>query len=216
MSTGRTADASSGLLTACDFETRGQALDVTLPLFDRLRGKVAPGGCLILFQPAGPDHPGILKAAKDAGWQCLHALTWLKDTAAPGNPQAPYVRNSERILVFAPEGQELRRHDNDLPRGDVLVFPTVTLAAARRIGLAGRPAENVHMFQKPQPLLDMLIRRHSAPGELVVEPFGCSGSACLAARRYRRRWIYIESCRENFEWGRDRLQRPEHEPEACL
>ena len=40
----------------------------------------------------------------------------------------------------------------------------------------------------------------------MFEPFGCTGSMCLAAAGMNRRWVYAESHAENFRIGSNRLE----------
>ena len=63
-----------------------------------------------------------------------------------------------------------------------------------------------HIFQKPSSLMEFLVKHHSFPGDLVVEPFGCSGSGVIAASKLNRQWVYIESNKENYQWGSQRVQ----------
>ncbi|HAM60053.1 MAG TPA: hypothetical protein DCQ64_33455 [Candidatus Rokubacteria bacterium] len=50
-----------------------------------------------------------------------------------------------------------------------------------------------HFCQKPQALLQHLIQCYTRPGDLVVDPFGGSGSTVDAARCLGRRGIMIEA-----------------------
>ena len=67
--------------------------------------------------------------------------------------------------------------------------------------------KNYHMFQKPPELLEFLVQHHSFPGDLVVEPFGCSGSGVIAASKLNRQWVYVESNKENYSWGSQRVMK---------
>jgi len=48
-----------------------------------------------------------------------------------------------------------------------------------------------------------LIGKHTHPGELVIEPFGGSGSgsACRAAAELGRHWVYCETNAGAFDLG---------------
>lgn len=197
---------TNGLRNESDNNTNEAALLVTLPLFAACLPKLAPGGCLLLFQPGGkPDRPEVLMEAQKEGWACLYGLTWLKSTYTPSDCAYPYVPASERILVFARRDDRLEWHEAGLSRSDVLSFPSVTRDATRNM-IAGRtPLQAVHMFQKPYELGEFLVRKHTHAGDLAVEPFGCSGEFSIAAARLGRRWVYIESNAENYRWGSQRI-----------
>ena len=62
-----------------------------------------------------------------------------------------------------------------------------------------------HHFQKPEALMDFIIKTHTYPGDLVVEPFGCSGSGVVSALKNNRKWVYVESNQSNFDWGSGRV-----------
>ncbi|HTV48625.1 MAG TPA: DNA methyltransferase, partial [Phycisphaerae bacterium] len=88
---------------------------------------------------------------------------------------------------------------------DVLIYPSETIQASRDIRTGKIIPQSVHMFQKPLSLMNHLVRKHSYPGELIVDCFGCSGSCCIAANSLGRRWLYIESNKNNFLWGAQRI-----------
>jgi DNA modification methylase len=62
-----------------------------------------------------------------------------------------------------------------------------------------------HAFEKPVELCEMLLRKHSRPGDLVFDACGCTGAMSLAAINTDRRWVYAESNRENFGIGSGRI-----------
>lgn len=69
------------------------------------------------------------------------------------------------------------------------------------------PYGDYHMFQKPPELMEFLVQHHSFPGDLVVEPYGCSGSGAIASAKLNRRWVYVESNEENYLWGSQRVMK---------
>ena len=46
--------------------------------------------------------------------------------------------------------------------------------------------------QKPEPLLDRVIRLSSNPGDMVLDAFAGSGTTCAVAEKLGRRWIGID------------------------
>lgn len=57
-------------------------------------------------------------------------------------------------------------------------------------------AHGHHPCQKPLELCRMLVEVHSDPGDIVVVPFGGSGSEAIAARMAERKVICFEICEE--------------------
>ena len=200
-------EETNALRTDCDCGlTEEQALDVTLPLFELCLPKLAPEGIMLLFQGGGKsDRVEVLQKAQECGWECIYGLTWDKGHISVGNFLNPYLVCSERILVFSRKGIKQQKYQDGLPHPDVLHFPTETQRITKKMHSGKVAYGDYHMFQKPPELLEFLVRHHSFYGDLVVEPFGCSGSGVISASKLNRRWVYIESNRENYEWGSQRV-----------
>ena len=191
-----------GLRVDCDNNNDEDALAATLSLFDLCLPKLASGGVLLLFQPGGrPDRPEILQTADEAGWRCQIPLTWLKGSNGAGSCTRPYAPSTERILVFTRKNESLRCHESGLARSDVLDFPSVIPSSVAAMDQGRLNYGSIHIFQKPPALCRFLIEKHTYPGDLVVDPFGCSGVSCIEAANLGRNWVYIESNEANFAWG---------------
>jgi len=67
-----------------------------------------------------------------------------------------------------------------------------TLFAVKRLTGAGRSAAGAHPTEKPIDLLAQIIKLISQPGDLILDPFGGSGSLAEAAVLVGRRAIVIE------------------------
>lgn len=62
-----------------------------------------------------------------------------------------------------------------------------------------------HEAQKPVALLQCLIEATTVPGQLVLDPYGGSGSTAIAAIRSSRRYVVIEKDADIFEKAQRRL-----------
>lgn len=199
---------TSGMRDDCDYGTTDAALEVTLPLFKICLPKLAKDGVLLLFQAGGrPDNPQIILEAQEQGWECKYTLTWLKGNLAVGDHTNPYRVSTEKILVFIKKGEKVLRHEKGTPSSDVLDFRTETMNVTRRMDCGMMEYGDYHQFQKPELLMDFLVKTHTYPGDLVVEPFGCSGSGVVSALKHDRKWIYVESNQNNFAWGAGRINK---------
>ena len=69
-----------------------------------------------------------------------------------------------------------------------------------------RPGDLIHPHEKPGPLLVELIQHSTDPGELVVDPFGGSGSLVRAARDCGRSAVAIELDQYNYEQAVKKLE----------
>ena len=191
----------------CDNESTEEALSVTLPLFEKCLPKLAPDGVLLLFQPGGkPDRPEILLHADKYGWKCDYALTWLKGTIKAGNSIYPYRVCTEKILVFSRKQDKVQKQESALAYSDILDFQTGTQSATIKMDYGKIKMGDYHIFQKPIELMEFLIKQHSFASDLIVEPFGCSGSGLISAARLNRNWLYIESNQDNYNWASQRIK----------
>lgn len=68
-----------------------------------------------------------------------------------------------------------------------------------------RPGDLTHPHEKPTALLDTLLQHSTRPGDLVVDPFGGSGSLARAAREAGRSGISIELDEHNWQRAKAKL-----------
>lgn len=73
------------------------------------------------------------------------------------------------------------------------------------------PENTPHPTQKPEKLLAKLILASSSEGDLVLDPFGGSGSTSVTAKKLGRRFISIEQNPQYCVWAQIRLERAENE-----
>lgn len=103
-------------------------------------------------------------------------IVWVKNSHTAGDLAAAFGRQYE-LIFLANKG---RCQIKGKRITDVWNFKRV-------VG-----SEQVHQNQKPIDLLMQCIDKHTASGELVLDPFGGSGSTAIAAESIGRRWVLIE------------------------
>ncbi len=97
-------------------------------------------------------------------------IIWAKNTFTLG--RADYQRQYEPILYGWPEGAE-RHWCGDRDQGDVWQIR--------------KPQKNdLHPTMKPVELVERAIRNSSRPGDMVLDPFGGSGTTLIAAEKAGR------------------------------
>lgn len=75
--------------------------------------------------------------------------------------------------------------------------------------LVSRDALNT--IQKPEQLIERLVKASSVEGDLVLDPFAGVGTCPVVCRRLRRHFIGIERDRQFVEAGNKRLQEVAHD-----
>jgi DNA modification methylase len=118
----------------------------------------------------------LQSAFRAAGGHWSTFVIWAKNTFTLG--RADYQRQYEPILYGWPEGGE-RHWCGDRDQGDVWQIK--------------KPHKNdLHPTMKPVELVERAIRNSSRPGDVVLDPFGGSGSTLIAAEKSGRRARLIE------------------------
>ena len=118
----------------------------------------------------------LQSAFRAAGGHWSTFVIWAKNTFTLG--RADYQRQYEPILYGWPEGGE-RHWCGDRDQGDVWQIK--------------KPQKNdLHPTMKPVELVERAIRNSSRPGDVVLDPFGGSGSTLIAAEKSGRRARLIE------------------------
>lgn len=124
------------------------------------------------------------------GFRRKAVLVWEKDGPGMGDTNCPWGMGCEFILFF----QKGRREKSSLRRNNVIRVPQV------------RPNKLIHPHEKPLPLLEKLIETSTAPGDLVVDPFGGSGSLVRAAKNCGRSAVAIEYDEMNYKLALEALE----------
>lgn len=118
----------------------------------------------------------LQSAFRAAGGHWSTFIIWAKNTFTLG--RADYQRQYEPILYGWPEGGE-RHWCGDRDQGDVWQIK--------------KPQKNdLHPTMKPVELVERAIRNSSRPGNVVLDPFGGSGTTLIAAEKSGRLARLIE------------------------
>ena len=126
------------------------------------------GGIYVAMSSSELD---VLQAAfRAAGGKWSTFIIWAKNTFTLG--RADYQRQYEPILYGWPEGAQ-RHWCGDRDQGDVWKIK--------------KPQKNdLHPTMKPVELVERAIRNSSRPGNVVLDPFGGSGTTLIAAEKSGR------------------------------
>jgi len=148
--------------------------------FDFLLAALTPtiancrGGIYVAMSSSELD---VLQSAfREAGGKWSTFVIWAKNTFTLG--RSDYQRQYEPILYGWPEGAT-RHWCGDRDQSDVWQIK--------------KPHKNdLHPTMKPVELVERAIRNSSRPGNVVLDPFGGSGTTLIAAEKSGRRARLIE------------------------
>lgn len=143
--------------------------------FAAIDGGMRPGAA---FYIAHADREGenFRAAVRETGWKLAQCLIWVKDRFVMGRQD--YHWRHEPILYGWKEGAAHLALE-DRTQDTVWEFE--------------RPARNPeHPTMKPPELIGRSIRNSTKTGDIVLDPFGGSGSTLIAAERLGRKAVLIE------------------------
>jgi len=102
-------------------------------------------------------------------------LVWQKDGPGMGDLQT-WGMGCEFILYY----KRGSRDRTDTRRNNVLSFPQI------------RPGQLIHPHEKPEPLIDLLVKHSTSAGDWIVDPFVGSGAVVRSARKNGRNSVGME------------------------
>jgi DNA modification methylase len=161
------------------------------------------GGAAYVFY-ASAETPNFRNAFTDAGWLYKQDLVWVKDRFVLSRQD--YHWQHEPIIYGWKGGAAHTWYGGYTPATVVdeqinpakmtkaqLLEIVTTLYDTTTAIRAERPSRNEdHPTSKPVALLTRLIENSSAHGDLVLDPFGGSGSTLIAAHTTHRRCATVE------------------------
>lgn len=140
-----------------------------------------------------------------------HEWVWIKNRGSNFlNSVREPLKEHESVVIFSDGGWTFNPQLQRRTGGGLDMVGTVVIGARTQSDNYGsyqpRPIElpemrkpsshqkfltevGLHPTQKPVALFEYLIRTYTRPGDLVVDPFGGSGTTAVAARNLGRRWI---------------------------
>ncbi|ADD80822.1 DNA methylase [Rhodococcus phage ReqiDocB7] len=167
------------------------AIEVFNKVMDSLLPKTSDDCDLYIFTSWHVlDHwIGVAHDLSRHGFTYKNMLIWEKNGASMGDTNS--WGTSYEVILFLKKGKRIR---TDKRRPGVI-----------RVGQL--PANTlIHPHEKPVELLQILLRHSSSEGDLVVDPFGGSGSLVRAAKEIGRNAIAMELDENNWKKAVRKLQ----------
>lgn len=173
--------------------------------FSNANAHLKPGGAFYIWH-AGTEGLNFKLAVKRVGWELKQILIWVKNNIVLGRqdyqwkhepclygwkPGAShyFVARRDLITVYEEDGLDF----DSMTKAELLkvlqeVFsaPTTTIHEDKPLRSADHPT------MKPLKLMGRLIKNSTRPGEIVLDPFGGSGSTMMAAEQLGRACYMVE------------------------
>ena len=119
-----------------------------------------------------------------------------------GQPARFFAKRHDVILLYTKTDKaywrDYKTEDGLTPNDWWKDMPPLNSVANERFG---------YPTQKPQALLERIIKASSKPGDIVLDPFCGCATTCIAAEALQRQWIGIDLSEKAFELVEMRLKR---------
>lgn len=144
-------------------------------------------------------------ALEQEGFKILNNITWQK-TNPPPNLGCRNFTHSTETLLWAKKKSKKSKHtfNYDLMKefnGGKQMKDVWSGPLTRR----SEKAFGKHPTQKPEYLLDKIIRASTKKGDVVLDPFLGSGTTGVVSKRLQRRFIGIEKEKDFIEIAKERI-----------
>ena len=159
----------------------------------------------------------ILVEAKKIGFKLNNILTWYKVNAMPNITKRTYTHSTEFVCWFVKGKNWIFNYDevkklnpnktklgDDKQMRDFLDFIELPIVQGKE-RLRGENGRALHPTQKPEKLLELIIRASSSENDIVLDPFFGTGTTGFVAKKLKRNWIGIENNLSYIEIAKERL-----------
>ncbi len=139
---------------------------------------------------------------QDIGFWILNDIVWIKNNPMP-NFLGVRFTNAHETLIWAQKNRgspytfnyhlmkEMNRVDKDVDPLQMRSDWKLPLCTGKE--RIKRNGDKAHPTQKPEALLERVIRASSNPGDVILDPFFGTGTTGAVAKKYGRHWIGIEA-----------------------
>ena len=147
-------------------------------LFFEFKRVMKPGGTLIIFYDIWKCN-NLKSIAEKLGLKQPRVCQWVKNNPVPINSKNNYLSNSIEFFFTFVKGKN-PTFNSSYDKG-IYNFP-----------LCHGNERTEHPTQKPLSLIKSLIEKHSKEDDVILDPFGGSGTTAIASIETNRRYFLIE------------------------
>jgi site-specific DNA-methyltransferase (adenine-specific) len=161
-------------------------------LFCEFKRVLKSGGTIVIFYDVWKCS-NLKRVAESYGFKQPRICQWVKTNPVPINSKKNYLSNAiEFFCVFVKDKKGVFNSKYD--KG-IYNYP-----------ICHGHERTKHPTQKPLELMKVLIEKHSSEEDVVLDPFGGSGTTAVAALQTKRKYILIEKSTEYYNISLDRIQ----------
>lgn len=163
----------------------------------------------------------VILSGKSCGMKLNNILTWYKTNAMPNITKRVYTHSTEFVCWFTKgknwvfNYEDVKRMNpnktksgDDKQMRDFLDFIKLPIVQGKE-RLRGENGKALHPTQKPEKLLEIIIRASSNENNIVLDPFFGTGTTGCVAQRLNRNWIGIEKETGFIKLAKERLKKDE-------
>lgn len=137
----------------------------------------------------------------EIGFKIINIIVWHKSDPPPLIYKNKFKFSYELIIWAKKDGKHTFNYKDMFDAigeemQDVWTIPAVGMSE-KKFGY--------HPTQKPEALLERIIRACSNEGDIVLDPFSGSGTTCFVAKKLNRKYIGIEKNKEYFDISKRRI-----------
>ena len=139
----------------------------------------------------------IIELAEKAGFYYKTTGVWHKTNPMPRNINRRYVQDSEfAVWAVKKKAKWVFNKPSDAPYLRSC-FETSTVSGAERTN---------HPTQKSLKLMEEIVKIHTNPGDLILDPFMGSGTTGVAAIKNGRKFVGIELDEGYWHTAKERIE----------
>jgi site-specific DNA-methyltransferase (adenine-specific)/modification methylase len=160
----------------------------------------------------------ILTEGKRAGFKLNNILTWYKTNAMPNITKRTFTHSTEFVCWFVKGKNWIFNYDevkkfnphktkegNNKQMRDFFDFIEIPIVQGKE-RIKGNDGRAIHPTQKPEKLLELIIRASSNENDIVLDPFFGTGTTGKVAKQLNRKWIGIEKNDQYILVAKERLK----------
>jgi site-specific DNA-methyltransferase (adenine-specific)/modification methylase len=160
----------------------------------------------------------ILMTGKKLGLKLNNILTWYKINAMPNITKHTFTHSTEFVCWFVNGKNWVFNYDavkafnphktkdgNEKQKRDFLDFIELPIVQGNE-RIKGTDGRAIHPNQKPEKLLELIIKASSNENDVVLDPFFGTGTTGKVAAELNRKWVGIEKNDAYVTVAKERLK----------